>query len=142
MEIILVLTLMLVIATVAAGVHVIKKKMNREQTFRILGVSVGTFIVFMIGATVFMLSGYNAAAADHEVVEAGLSIGEGLKFLGAALSTGLACIGTGTAVAASASAAIGAISEDPKLLGRTVIFVGLSEGIAIYGLIISIMILG
>ena len=141
MEFILVLTLLLVIATVVAGVYVIKKKMNQEQTIKILGVSVSTFIVFMIGATVFMLSGYNAAAEDA-IVEAGLTIGEGLKFLGAALSTGLACIGTGTAVAASASAAIGAISEDPKLLGRTVIFVGLSEGIAIYGLIISIMILG
>ncbi len=67
--------------------------------------------------------------------------GAGLAYLGAALSTGLACIGAGIAVAITGSAALGAISEDPKLLGKTLIFVGLSEGIAIYGLIISIMIL-
>lgn len=140
MEFILTITVILVAATVYAGVYVFKKKLNREQTQKIMGISVSSFIVVMIGAAVFMLSGYNAAAAD--TVVDGPSIGEGLKYLGAALSTGLACIGTGVAVAAAASAAIGAISEDPKLLGRTVIFVGLSEGIAIYGLIISIMILG
>jgi F0F1-type ATP synthase membrane subunit c/vacuolar-type H+-ATPase subunit K len=65
----------------------------------------------------------------------------GLAYISAALSTGLACIGAGIAVAITGSAALGAISEDPKLLGKTLIFVGLSEGIAIYGLIISIMIL-
>jgi F0F1-type ATP synthase membrane subunit c/vacuolar-type H+-ATPase subunit K len=65
----------------------------------------------------------------------------GLAYISAALPTGLACIGAGIAVAITGSAALGAISEDPKLLGKTLIFVGLSEGIAIYGLIISIMIL-
>ena len=52
-----------------------------------------------------------------------------------------ACIGAGIAVAVVASSAVGAISENPSLLGKTVIFAGLAEGIAIYGLIISIMIL-
>ena len=61
--------------------------------------------------------------------------------IAAALSTGLAAIGAGIAVAIVGSAALGAISENPKILGRTIIFVGLAEGIAIYGLIISIMIL-
>ena len=57
------------------------------------------------------------------------------------LATGLGCIGAGIAVAMVASSAIGAISENPSLLGKTIIFAGLAEGIAIYGLIISIMIL-
>ena len=61
--------------------------------------------------------------------------------IAAALSTGLACLGAGIAVAIVASSAVGAISENPGLLGKTIIFVGLAEGIAIYGLIISIMIL-
>jgi V/A-type H+-transporting ATPase subunit K len=61
--------------------------------------------------------------------------------LGAALATGLAAIGAGIAVGISGSAAIGAITEKPEVLGRTLIFVGLAEGIAIYGLIISFMIL-
>ncbi len=66
---------------------------------------------------------------------------KGLGLIAAALSTGLACLGAGIAVAIVASSAVGAISENPSLLGKTIIFVGLAEGIAIYGLIISIMIL-
>ncbi len=65
----------------------------------------------------------------------------GIGMIAAAIATGLACIGSGIAVAVVASSAVGAISEDPSLLGKTIIFAGLAEGIAIYGLIISIMIL-
>jgi len=62
--------------------------------------------------------------------------------MAAALSTGLAAIGAGIAVAIVGSAAMGAIAERPEIMGKSIIFVGLAEGIAIYGLIISIMILG
>ena len=65
-----------------------------------------------------------------------------MGFIAAALSTGLATIGAGYAVGAVGSSALGAVSEDPNILGKTLIFVGLAEGIAIYGLIVSIMILG
>ena len=75
----------------------------------------------------------------NSVDEENTSSGVGL--IAAALATGLACIGAGIAVAVVASSAVGAISENPKLLGKTIIFAGLAEGIAIYGLIISIMIL-
>jgi len=62
-------------------------------------------------------------------------------FLAAALATGLSSLGAGIAVASVGSAAIGAMAEKPELLGRTLIVIGLAEGIAIYGLIISILIL-
>lgn len=65
----------------------------------------------------------------------------GLGLVAAALAIGLSAIGSGIAVAVVASAAVGAISENPSLLGKTVIFAGLAEGIAIYGLIIAIMII-
>ena len=52
------------------------------------------------------------------------------------------CIGGGIAVASAASAALGAISEDSSVLGKSLIFVGLAEGVCLYGLIISFMILG
>ena len=55
---------------------------------------------------------------------------------------GLSCIGGGIAVASAASAALGAISEDSSVLGKSLIFVGLAEGVCLYGLIISFMILG
>jgi V/A-type H+/Na+-transporting ATPase subunit K len=62
--------------------------------------------------------------------------------LAAAVATGLAAIGAGIAVGIAGAAAIGAIAEKPELLGRTLIFVGLAEGIVIYGLIVSFIILG
>lgn len=79
-------------------------------------------------------------AATQEVPAADSS--KALGLIAAALSTGMATIGAGYAVGAVGSSALGAVSEDPKLLGKTLIFVGLAEGIAIYGLIISILILG
>lgn len=62
-------------------------------------------------------------------------------FLGAAIAAGLGTLGAGYAVALVGSAAVGALAEKPELLGRLLIFVGLAEGIAIYGLIVAILIL-
>ncbi len=80
-----------------------------------------------------------ASAADAEVV-----VDPGVLrwgYMAAALATGLSALAAGIAVAGVGAAAIGAIAEKPDLFGRTLVFVGLAEGIAIYGLIISIMIL-
>ena len=66
----------------------------------------------------------------------------GMGFLAAAISTSVSALAAGIAVAVVGSAAMGAVSENPEVMGRSIIFVGLAEGIAIYGLIISIMILG
>jgi V/A-type H+-transporting ATPase subunit K len=63
-------------------------------------------------------------------------------FIAAAISTAFGCLGAGIAVAYVGAAAVGAVGEKPEVAGRTLIFVGLAEGIAIYGLIIAIMILG
>lgn len=63
-------------------------------------------------------------------------------FLAAAIATGLSSVAAGIAVAYVGAAAVGAMSEKPEIAGRALIYVGLAEGIAIYGLIISIMILG
>jgi len=63
-------------------------------------------------------------------------------FISAALAVGASSIGAAFAVGIVGSAAMGAMSEKPELAGRALIFLGLAEGIAIYGLIIAIMILG
>lgn len=141
MSYVLAATILLVTITVIVGIRSIKTGMatGKAQTF--LGINLSSFFIMMVAAAVFMFSGGNASAAETTVAQVANNT-EGLKYLAAALSTGLACIGTGIAVAISGSAAIGAISENEKLLGKTIIFVGLAEGIAIYGLIISIMILG
>lgn len=62
-------------------------------------------------------------------------------FLAAAISVGLGSIAGGIAVAYVGSAALGVIAEKPETAGRALIFVGLAEGIAIYGVIVAILIL-
>jgi len=62
-------------------------------------------------------------------------------FIGAALATGMSSLGAGLAVARVGTAAVGALAEKPELFGRLLIFIGLAEGIAIYGLIVSILML-
>ena len=83
-----------------------------------------------------------SAYAAEEAASAAASSATGFGYLAAALSTGLSCVGGGIAVSAAASAALGAISEDSSILGKSLIFVGLAEGVCLYGLIISFMILG
>jgi V/A-type H+-transporting ATPase subunit K len=97
----------------------------------------------MIGAIISTVAGGNvfAETVTATAQAAGITMGEGFKYLAAALSTGLATIGTGWAVGSVGSSAVGAVSEDSSILGKTLIFVGMAEGIAIYGMIISILIL-
>ncbi|MFP3155428.1 ATP synthase subunit C [Lachnospiraceae bacterium ZAX-1] len=94
----------------------------------------GTVII----ADILLFSGNVQAADAAGAVAAG---SDGLKFIAAALSTGLSCIGAGIGVASVASAAIGAMSEDASIMGRTLIFVALAESIALYGLLISFIII-
>ncbi len=93
------------------------------------------------GAVTEMKAGIEAENQQKEGENQVQNKQNGLGMIAAAIATGLACIGAGIAVAIVASSAVGAISENPSLLGKTIIFAGLAEGIAIYGLIISIMIL-
>lgn len=102
-----------------------------------LGINALLFMGTLIVSGAMMFSGTAFAA---ETAAAGSAAGWG--YLAAALSTGMSCIGGGIAVSAAASAALGAISEDGSILGKSLIFVGLAEGVCLYGLIISFMILG
>ncbi len=104
-----------------------------------LGANLLLFFGTMLVAAFLMLSG--SAYAAEETAAAGASA-TGMGYLSAALATGLSCLGGGIAVSAAASAALGAISEDSSILGKSLIFVGLAEGVCLYGLIISFMILG
>lgn len=112
---------------------------NRKKTILM---NSGTFMGVMLLMTVLMPVIAGAEGADAAAVAAaGATIGDGLKYIAAALSTGAATIGTGIAVGNAASAAIGATSEDEKNFTKSLIFVALGEGVAIYGLLISILIL-
>lgn len=103
-----------------------------------LGINALLFVGTLVTAGTLMFTG-NAFAAETASTASNAA---GWGYLAAALSTGMSCIGGGIAVSAAASAALGAISEDGSILGKSLIFVGLAEGVCLYGLIISFMILG
>lgn len=109
-----------------------------------LAVNVFFFFGTLILANIIAFTGdaSSVMAAEEAAAASAGGIATGLGYLAAALVTGLSCIGGGIAVASAASAALGAISEDQSILGKSLIFVGLAEGVALYGLIISFMILG
>lgn len=62
------------------------------------------------------------------------------RFMAMAVAVGLSCIGAGIAVSGTGAAATAAITEKPELFGRTIVYVGMAEGVAIYGLLIAFLI--
>lgn len=132
------LAVLVVLATIGAGVIMMKSpdgiKLPSGKT--ITYTSVVMYIIILGIFVVTFIPDVVKAATDTAS-----SSSNGLAYLAAGLSTGLAAIGAGYAVATVGAAALGALSEDPKVFGKTLIYVGLAEGIAIYGLIISIMII-
>lgn len=112
------------------------KPTNRK---RAVITNIASFIGVMAIMTVIPMTGAFAAGESAATAVDGFT--EGMKYLAAALSTGMATIGTGIAVGSAAPAAIGAVSENDKSFTKALIFVALGEGVAIYGLLISILIL-
>lgn len=119
------------------------RKYTGRKAKRALLLNIAAFFGCLGLATVMSFSG-SALAADAAVEAATASatgLSSGLKYIGAALAVGLSGIGGGIAVASSASAALGAISENDKAFGKALIFVGLAEGVALYGLIVALLLL-
>ena len=103
----------------------------------------GLTLVLGLVSTALLLWAPQAHAASEVATAAvkGDAIDSSWVFIGAALATGLSSLGAGFAVAKVGTAAVGALAEKPELFGRLLIFIGLAEGIAIYGLIVSILML-
>ena len=138
MKIILALMILFVMSTIAIGVKLYAKNEQSSGSLKkLLIANITGFAPLAAMAILLMVPDLVFAAT-----EGAASSSSGLGYIAAALSTGMATIGAGYAVGAVGSSALGAVSEDEKILGKTLIFVGLAEGIAIYGLIISILILG
>lgn len=109
------------------------------------GAVLGNLAIFFLAEIGLLFFGVNDAMAQH-AAEAGaaaeVSLGLGLAMIGVGIPTGLATIGAGIAVGPVGSSAMAAISEKPEMFGRTLVYLGLAEGIAIYGLVVSILLLG
>ena len=143
----------------ASVVYTMKKHSEGQSVRKSLRMNAATFAVMLLlvagcamGAFATGSEDTAAAPADTTAAQASDTAAEstessakdnskGLGLLAAGLVTGLAGIGGGIAVAAGAPAAIAATSEDPKAFGKALIFVALGESIALYGVVISILIL-
>jgi len=96
---------------------------------------------FILAVHPHMISAQQREISPQQPVQTSDSV-RGMGFLAAAISSGLSVLGAGFAVARTGAAAMGAVAEKPELIGRSLIYVGLAEGLAIYGLIVAIIILG
>jgi V/A-type H+-transporting ATPase subunit K len=91
---------------------------------------------------VLALSGGPAVAETAVVAQGAQPSGNWAALLGAAISVAGSSIGAAIAVAYTGAAALAALSERPELFGRAMVIVGLAEGIAIYGLIVGVILIG
>lgn len=143
MKIILVLlgTLLMFLPLVTVAV---RKLTGASARHALLGNVAMFFGLFLLTSVLGLSGAASAATAETAAAAAGAAadgLSTGLKYIGAGLAVGLSGIGGGIAVSSSASAALGAISENDTMFGKSLIFVGLAEGVALYGLIIALVLL-
>ncbi len=115
--------------TVALRKHTKKKALTRQ------------IAAFALVGAMCVIGSLSVSAATGDAAPAVDGMSAGMGYLAAALATGISGIGGGIAVGNAAPAAIGATSEDPKAFGKALIFVALGEGVALYGLLVSILII-
>lgn len=132
-------------AILVTAFTVVRKKNQGKPVKRAVGIQLATFAVLTVLITVLSVNVFAAEADAGDAVQteqtAVADSSKGMGLLAAGLVTGLAGIGGGIAVAAGAPAAIAATAENPKSFGKSIIFVALGESIALYGVVISILIL-
>jgi len=112
----------------------------RTTRMLVLGLGSGNLVLalMMVGLGLVWLFAPGFVQAAGLAQEAG---GDPYASIAAAAAVGIGSIGAAYAVSTTGSAAVGAIAEKPEVFGRALIFVGLAEGVAIYGLIIAFIIL-
>ena len=135
-----------VIALIALGVYMqLQPAENRKKVPQWVRVfSVANLLMFVVGIGLIMIGGISEVLAQSSALDSmrEISTGYGLALIGIGLPTGLATIGAGIAVSSVGAASLAVITEKPEIFGRTLIYLGLAEGIAIYGLVVTILLLG
>ena len=132
-----------------AGAVVLARVVTRRGRSGIY-ILAGIGALLMVGAVVLLVAALTAgpaaaagtAAAGTATAAAATTSSNGAALLGAAIAVAGSTIGAGIAVAYAGAAALAVMSERPELFGRSMVIVGLAEGIAIYGLIIGIILIG
>lgn len=137
------LTIAPVVAALMAGVWLTLRP-RRLPVNWMRGGMFANLAVFGLGLAGMMLLGVQEVLAVEPAASGAgeISLGQGLALLGIGLPTGLAAIGAAIALGPIGSASLAVVAEKPEMFGRTLIYIGLAEGIAIYGLVMSILLLG
>lgn len=130
---------------IATGIYLHYRPLEANRARRLFMPTLVVNIALFFGAQlVAAFLGVNDALAAAEAAGGGLadiSTGMGLAFIGIGLPTALSTIAAGIAVGPIGAASLAAVSEKPEMFGRTLVYLGLAEGIAIYGLVLSILLL-
>ncbi|MBT3203713.1 MAG: ATPase [Gammaproteobacteria bacterium] len=146
MSLITILLTLSVVGIMSLGIYLLMFPQLVKQNIPrwVKGSVVANLAIFALGIVGILIGSVNEAVAAQTVAGEvkDISIGLGLALVGIGLPTGLAAIGAGLAVGSVGSASLAVIVEKPELFGRTLIYLGLAEGIAIYGLVVSILLLG
>ncbi len=130
---------------IATGVYLHYRPLPAQRARRMIKPTLASNVVLFFGAQLVIAAfGVNEALAAAEASAAAaseISTGLGLAFIGIALPTAFSTVGAGIAVGPIGAASLAAVSEKPEMFGRTLVYLGLAEGIAIYGLVLSILLL-
>jgi V/A-type H+-transporting ATPase subunit K len=131
------------LALVVAGTHWLTRRWGRRALRLVLAVD-GVLMIAALVVLVLVLTGHPAAAdqAAPVAAPATATASNGSALIGASIAVAGSSIGAAIAVAYTGSAALAAMSERPELFGRAMVIVGLAEGIAIYGLIVAVILIG
>lgn len=141
------LMVLMVVGVIALGIYLeLRPGWARSAPPRWLRAAVGAnmvlFGVALAGVLVLGIGEVMAQAIPAAGAKAEISTGLGLALIGVGIPTGIAALGAGIALGPVGSASLAVLVEKPEVFGRTLVYMGLAEGVAIYGLVMSILILG
>ena len=130
------------LVVVAAGTAAILRRGGPSARWWLVALNLGVMVGALAVALVALDTGPAAAGPVSAATDTVVNSASWAALLGAAISVAGSSIGAGVAVAYTGAAALAAISERPEVFGRAMVIVGLAEGIAVYGLIVSVILIG
>jgi len=146
MTTIVVLLTLVALGIIAVGFYLDRYPLPAERARRLFAPTLGGTVVLFFGAQVALVllgAGDVIAAVDAATAEGAkeISTGMGLAIIGVGVPTAFSTLAAGIAVGPIGAASLAAVAEKPEMFGRTLVYLGLAEGIAIYGLVLSIILL-
>ncbi|MFE6685872.1 ATP synthase subunit C [Streptomyces sp. NPDC057743] len=137
------ITWLVTLPAIAAMWWAVRTLYRRRGGKRTLRYVVGANLALLAGALALLVAALSGSAAQAaSAAPAGAPHANSAALIGAAIAVAGASIGSAIAVAYTGAAALAALSERPELFGRAMVIVGLAEGIAIYGLVVAVLLIG